>query len=77
MKRNQLTHCAVMLAAGVALLLAFGVPASSLLYLGVLLACPLMMFLMMRGMMGGGHGAGCEHDHTDGNAASHRSERTP
>jgi hypothetical protein len=77
MKRNHLTHCAVMFAAGVALLLAFGVQASSLLYLGVLLACPLMMFFMMRGMMGGGHDAGCNHDHTDGNAGRDHTERTP
>lgn len=60
-----------MFAAGVALLLAFGVQASSLLYLGVLLACPLMMFVVMRGMMGGGH------DHTDGNADRDLTEPTP
>lgn len=65
--KNHYRHCAVALVAGVALLLAFGVRVSSLLYLGVLLVCPLMMFFMMRGMMaGGGHGAGCSHDHGAG-----------
>lgn len=60
MKSNHYTHCAIVLVAGVGLLLAFGVQANSLLYLGVLLACPLMMFFMMRGMVAGtGHG----HDH--------------
>lgn len=33
-----------------------GVPATTLLFLGAVLICPLMMFLMMRGMHGGdGH----------------------
>ncbi|MFR9802802.1 hypothetical protein ACL02T_10925 [Pseudonocardia sp. RS010] len=33
---------------------AFGLPLSSLLLLAVVLACPLMMMFMMRGMHGGG-----------------------
>lgn len=62
--KDHYTHCAVAVVAGMALLLAFGVQLSSLLYLGVLLVCPLMMFFIMRGMMAGpGHGAGCGHDH--------------
>jgi Protein of unknown function (DUF2933) len=44
------------------------------LFLLLILACPLMMFFMMRGMHGGhgrnadsghAHGSGCEHDHAD------------
>ena len=59
-------HILLVAAVG-AVLVAAGVPLGSLLFLGVLLACPLMMVLMMRGM-GGGHGRedhtghGCEHD---------------
>ena len=52
-----------------AMLAVFGVPLGSLLPFAIVLACPLMMFVMMRGM-GGMHGAedhtghGCEHDPT-------------
>jgi hypothetical protein len=38
--------------------LAFGLPLANLLWVGVVLACPLMMFFMMRGMGGGGSGSG-------------------
>lgn len=41
---------------GVVLLLALGIPLGSLLYVGVLLLCPLLMM----GMRGGGHGHGSE-----------------
>ena len=62
--KSHYTHCAVVVVAGLALLLASGVQLGSLLYVGVLLACPLMMFFMMRGMMAnGGQGAGAGHDH--------------
>jgi hypothetical protein len=57
-------------AAVAAVLIASGAPLASLLPFAVFLACPLMMFVMMRGM-GGMHGGGadhtghgCEHDPT-------------
>ncbi len=37
----------------------FGAPLQTALFLGILLACPLMMFFMM-----GGHGVGHDHGHT-------------
>lgn len=52
-----------------AVLIAVGAPLASLLPFALVLACPLMMILMMRGMSGmrqgedhAGHG--CEHDPT-------------
>ncbi|MEV0375938.1 DUF2933 domain-containing protein [Streptomyces sp. NPDC050636] len=42
--------------------LVLGLPVGSLIILAVVVACPLMMFLMMRGMTGG-HGD--EDQHTD------------
>lgn len=56
---NPLSHVKYILLGGaglVAVALLFGVPLQSALFLGVLLACPLMMMFMM-----GGHGEG--HDH--------------
>ena len=50
MRRNHVTQCAVAFAAAVALLVAFGVRTSSVLYVGAVLACPLLMLFMMRGM---------------------------
>ena len=53
-----------------ALLIAFGAPLASLLPFAIVLACPLMMVFMMKGMAGmhgGGEdhtGHGCEHDPT-------------
>jgi len=44
--------------------LAFGLPLANLLWVGVILACPLMMFFMMRGM-GGGSGSGHDSKHDD------------
>ena len=58
MQRDHLTHCLVGVAVAAGVLLLLGVRAGTLLSLGVALACPLMMVLMMRGMMAaGGHGA--------------------
>jgi hypothetical protein len=57
-------------AAAAALLIAFGAPLASLLPFAVVLACPLMMVFMMRGMAGrhdtgeNHTGHGCEHDPT-------------
>lgn len=66
MRNNHDTHCLVGVVAALALLVAFGVEAGTLVYLALVLACPLMMLFMMRGMMGG-HGDshdGCDHpDH--------------
>ncbi|WP_405653394.1 DUF2933 domain-containing protein [Streptomyces sp. NBC_00019] len=43
--------------------LALGVPLGDLAFLLIVLACPLMMFFMMRGMRGGDvHGRGPGHD---------------
>ncbi|HEX7165534.1 MAG TPA: DUF2933 domain-containing protein [Acidimicrobiales bacterium] len=68
MVRNHLTHCLVGVVAAAALLVAFGVEAGALGYLAVVLACPLMMVLMMRGMMSG-HGQGrAGRDHPDQSA---------
>lgn len=60
----------VVAAAVAAVLIAAGVPLASFLPFVFLLACPLMMIVMMRGM-GGMHGGredhtghGCEHDPT-------------
>lgn len=53
-----------------AVLIGVGAPWASLLPFALLLACPLMMILMMRGMSGMHHSAddhtghGCEHDPT-------------
>lgn len=54
MTHNHYTHCLVGVVIGAALLLALGVSASTLGFLAVVLACPLMMFVMMRAM-GGAH----------------------
>lgn len=60
----------------VAVLSALGVPLASFLPFLILLACPLMMVFMMRGMDHGGGHAGChgghgshEADHRDGQPA--------
>ena len=58
-QRNHVSYCLLGLGAGVMLVLAFGVQLGSLVYLAAVLACPLMMLLMMRGM--GGHGRSDHH----------------
>jgi hypothetical protein len=65
MKSIRFSHCLVGIVAAMGLLLIFGVRAGSLVYLAVVLACPLMMVVLMRGMMGGAAGhSGCNHpDH--------------
>ena len=52
MKNLHYGHCLIGVAAAVVLLVALGVKASTLGILAVALVCPLMMFLMMRTMMG-------------------------
>lgn len=55
MTRNQLPVYALAAAIAVAGLAVAGVPAGTLVVLPVVLACPLMMFFMMRGMDHAGH----------------------
>ena len=59
MKREQLPLYAVALAILIVGLAFAGVPAGTLIVLPLILACPLMMFFMMRGM---DHGTPREHD---------------
>ena len=59
MKKQHYVGCLVGLVAGVIVLRVFGVSVGSLGLLAVVLACPLMMFFMMRG----GHGGPDTHDH--------------
>jgi hypothetical protein len=51
MKNVHFGHCLIGVAVAVVLLVALGVKASTVGFLAIVLACPLMMFLMMR-MMG-------------------------
>jgi hypothetical protein len=50
MKHLHYTYCLVGVAIGVVLLIALGASASTLGFLAVVLACPLMMLVMMRAM---------------------------
>lgn len=52
MKNLHFGHCLIGVAAAVILLVVLGVKASTLGFLAVVLACPLLMFVMMRMMMG-------------------------
>ena len=52
MKNLRYGHCLIGVALAVVLLVALGVQASTLGFLAVVLACPLMMFVMMKTMMG-------------------------
>ena len=72
-------------AVAAAVLIAVGAPMVSLVPFALVLACPLMMLLMMRGMSGTRDGAedhtghGCEHDTTrqsEAVVARHRSHGT-
>jgi Protein of unknown function (DUF2933) len=63
---RMLTYLLAAVAIGTVLAIA-GVPLAALLPYALLLACPLMMIFMMRGMGGDGEdhtGHGCEHDPT-------------
>lgn len=61
MKSLHYGHCVVGVALVGVLLVALGVSASTLGVLAVVLACPLMMFVMMRTMMGD-HSASRDRD---------------
>jgi choline-glycine betaine transporter len=54
MKNLRYGHCIVAVALAAVLLIALGVSASTLGYIAILLACPLMMFVMM-GSQPGSH----------------------
>lgn len=62
MKREQLPLYAIALAVLIVGLAYAGVPLGTLVVLPLILACPLMMFFMMRGMGGMDHGD-MNHDH--------------
>jgi F0F1-type ATP synthase assembly protein I len=64
MKHLHYTHCLVGIAFAVVLLIALGVSASTLGFLAVFLACPLMMFVMMR-TMGDSHASSREDETVD------------
>ena len=69
MQHNRMVPYLFVAAALAAVLVAFGLPFASLLPFAVVLACPLMMVFMMRGMAGSHDkedhtGHGCEHDST-------------
>jgi len=66
---------AIALAILVVGLVALGVPASTLLFGALVLACPLMMMFMMGGMHGAHGGAG--QDREPGNAASNSHDHKP
>ena len=66
MKRQQWGLCAIALAILIVGLVALGVPAQTLLFAALVLACPLMMIFMMSGMHGGHGGTDQkidDHDH--------------
>ena len=63
MKREQIPLYAIALAVLVVGLAFAGIPVGTLIVLPLLLACPLMMFFMMRGMDHGGTQRSHEDDH--------------
>jgi hypothetical protein len=68
MTRDKMPTVVIAGAIVVGAMILAGVPLASLFFPLVLLACPLMMIFMMRGMDHGsgqgGHGAGCHGGHT-------------
>jgi ATP/ADP translocase len=63
MKNLHYGHCLIGVAVAVVLLVALGVKASTVGILAVALACPLMMFVMMRTMMGNQSSSSHHDDH--------------
>lgn len=66
MQKLHVGHCLVGLAVAVVLLVALGVQTSTLGILAVALACPLMMVVMMRVMMGDRSASSHHDDHPVG-----------
>jgi len=64
MKHLHYSHCLVGVGIGIVLLVALGVSASTLAFLAVVLACPLMMFVMMR-TMGDSHASANRDESAD------------
>jgi hypothetical protein len=62
MKNLHYGYCLIGVAAAVILLVAVGVKASTLGFLGVVLLCPLMMLVMMKTMMGDHSGSSSRSD---------------
>lgn len=71
MKNLHYGHCLIAVAVALVLLVALGVKASTLGILAVALACPLMMFVMMRTMMGDRSSS----SHHDGHPVDHDQTR--
>lgn len=67
MKHLHYSHCLVGVGIAVVLLVALGVSASTLGFLAVVLACPLMMLVMMR-TMGDAHASSPHDDSADDGA---------
>jgi Protein of unknown function (DUF2933) len=65
MKNLHAGHCIVGVALAAVILIAFGASTSTLLFLGVALACPLMMIVMMKMMMGGNQSGPDQHSSPD------------
>ena len=79
MKREQLPLYALALAVLIVGLVFAGVPVGTLVVLPFVLACPLMMFFMMRGMDHGGSHPFPHRDHRDsahGRGDSERNDRS-
>lgn len=71
MNTKHLAPCIAGVAVALVLLVAFGVDSSTLLFLGLVLACPLMMLVMMKGMTRG------KGDGSRGNVPSDRDQSHP
>lgn len=71
MRRQHLPFCALVLALAVVGALAVGVPARSLAFGLLVLACPLMMLFMH-----GGHGGHSSHNTDDGHG-EHQDSKAP
>ena len=65
MKDLHAGHCVVGVALAAVVLIAFGVSTSGVLFLGVALACPLMMIVMMKMMITGNQTGSDQHSSPD------------
>ncbi|MEO7430069.1 MAG: DUF2933 domain-containing protein [Acidimicrobiales bacterium] len=66
MKNLHYGHCLIGVGLAVVALIAFGVSAGTLGFLAVVAACPLMMFVMMKMMMGDQSKSTSHDDHPVG-----------